>query len=240
MANPNVLNMRGTAAARPAAGIDGRHYWAYDTKAMSRDNGSTWETVTPAAGASGSILAIDGSGDLAYTPTLTQGDTFPVAPSDLDQHFRTDLGLGYTWDDTLGYWLGPEVDWPMPAQSFVATSGFTSFDPHLALPGDKLFLITRWRLTYIGPDDPFVFGVDSYIFTLRLLVDDGSSVTLETFTIDTDPGGGAAGLQVSTSLANNLTASNHVGLQVSFDFTGAPGTLSSTFWHLRVREAIAP
>lgn len=239
MANPNVLNMRGTAAARPAAGIDGRHYWAYDTKAMSRDNGSTWETVTPAAGASGSILAIDGSGDLAYTPTLTQGDAFPVSPSDADQHFRTDLGDGWVWDDTLGVWLGPERFYPLVAQYDITTGGFGTLQPRIALASGKQFLVTSWRFTYIGGDDAWTI-FDSYIFTLDHQDAGGSGITMATFTIDSYPGGGSSGEAATTTLTSNLTALTDVGICVTFNYTGAPGTLVYTYWGITMREAIAP
>lgn len=38
----------GLASARPAAGTNGRLYLATDTFAVSRDNGTSWDTVTPA------------------------------------------------------------------------------------------------------------------------------------------------------------------------------------------------
>lgn len=39
----------GTLAARPAASIDGRLYFATDAKKVYRDNGVNWDEVTPGA-----------------------------------------------------------------------------------------------------------------------------------------------------------------------------------------------
>lgn len=44
----NALLQVGTAAARPAAGVLGRIYWATDTFVLSRDNGTTWDDIIPA------------------------------------------------------------------------------------------------------------------------------------------------------------------------------------------------
>lgn len=41
----------GTFSARPAAGIDGRIYFATDTKRLYRDNGTTWDDMTRVAAA---------------------------------------------------------------------------------------------------------------------------------------------------------------------------------------------
>lgn len=38
---------QGTAAARPAAGIQGRIYYATDTKTTSYDDGAAWQTIQP-------------------------------------------------------------------------------------------------------------------------------------------------------------------------------------------------
>jgi hypothetical protein len=46
---------RGTAAARPAAGIVRRFYWATDTKVLSYDDGSAWTDITGVA--AGGVLA---------------------------------------------------------------------------------------------------------------------------------------------------------------------------------------
>lgn len=40
----------GVAASRPAAGIAGRVYYATDTQVLSRDNGSSWDTLTLVSG----------------------------------------------------------------------------------------------------------------------------------------------------------------------------------------------
>lgn len=40
-----AADFQGTLAARPAAGVRGRYYWATDTKTLARDDGSTWRTV---------------------------------------------------------------------------------------------------------------------------------------------------------------------------------------------------
>lgn len=40
----------GVAASRPAAGIAGRVYYATDTQVLSRDNGTSWNTLTLVSG----------------------------------------------------------------------------------------------------------------------------------------------------------------------------------------------
>lgn len=38
---------QGTAAARPAAGVDGRFYWTTDTFTLSYDSGTAWQQIWP-------------------------------------------------------------------------------------------------------------------------------------------------------------------------------------------------
>lgn len=44
--------------ARPAAGIPGRLFYATDTQALSRDNGSSWDNLTMASGTVGSKINV--------------------------------------------------------------------------------------------------------------------------------------------------------------------------------------
>ncbi len=57
---PNVI-MRGTLGARPAAGSAGNLYFASDTGKMYRDNGATWDDITPPV-TSVVGLTLDGGG----------------------------------------------------------------------------------------------------------------------------------------------------------------------------------
>ena len=47
--------VRDIIANRPAAGIPGRLFYATDTLQLYRDNGSTWDTYSAAAGGSGTV-----------------------------------------------------------------------------------------------------------------------------------------------------------------------------------------
>lgn len=53
--------MRGTHAARPAAGTAGRLYWETDTALLFRDSGTAWEGVSAAAATSLTIAELDGA-----------------------------------------------------------------------------------------------------------------------------------------------------------------------------------
>lgn len=67
----SALLQRGTAAARPAAGQEGRTYFATDTFAWSRDNGSTWDALDPAGISTQSVgynrAAAAASGNVGHT-----------------------------------------------------------------------------------------------------------------------------------------------------------------------------
>lgn len=65
----SALLQRGTAAARPAAGEEGREYFATDTSVLSRDNGTTWDVIpiTP----SGMIAFFTGSCPTGWTEYTT-------------------------------------------------------------------------------------------------------------------------------------------------------------------------
>lgn len=54
---PNVI-MRGTFAGRPAASSAGSLYFASDTGKQYRDNGTSWDEVTPPGGASVTSVAL--------------------------------------------------------------------------------------------------------------------------------------------------------------------------------------
>lgn len=63
----------GLAAARPAAGTEGRLYYSTDTDVLERDNGSTWDLIDIGAGAGVSSLEADGAGALTGAVTLSEG-----------------------------------------------------------------------------------------------------------------------------------------------------------------------
>lgn len=44
-----AFDLQGLAAARPAAGVRGRYYWATDTEVLSRDTGAAWKVISAAA-----------------------------------------------------------------------------------------------------------------------------------------------------------------------------------------------
>lgn len=59
----------GLAAARPSAGTEGRLYYSTDSDALERDNGSTWDALTPSMVGQVSTLnfIIDGGGSTITT-----------------------------------------------------------------------------------------------------------------------------------------------------------------------------
>ena len=65
----------GTLAARPAALIDGRLYFATDVKKIYRDNGASWDELTPGVPAAQLTAAPSAPGNftvahgLSFTPT---------------------------------------------------------------------------------------------------------------------------------------------------------------------------
>lgn len=73
---PAVI-LRGTFAARPAAGSAGRLYFASDTGKQYRDNGVSWDEVTPPAGGSGTVtsvaLTVPAEFSVAGSPVTTAG-----------------------------------------------------------------------------------------------------------------------------------------------------------------------
>lgn len=140
----------GTAAARPAAGVFGRWYYATDTTAISFDAGSAWITMgtvtptgtftltnkritprvvsvtqsaTPAINTdNGDIFTISG---LAQAITsLSSGLTGTPAFGDMFQSQITDNGHSGGWGITLGssFVAGPA---PLPTQT---VSGVTLFN----------------------------------------------------------------------------------------------------------------
>lgn len=133
--------------------------------------------------------------------------------------------------------LGPHQFWSLAAQTSISQAGFGILPPRIALPTGKQYQVASWRLTYLGGDDAWAEG-DSYTFQLLRVTPDGADTVMDTFIIDSDPGGGTPGELVSTSLSDNLTELTDVGLDTSFQWTGNPGPLSAMFWSLIVREVI--
>lgn len=103
--------LTGTDAAKPAAGLENRFYWATDTEILYRDNGSSWvetargESVTRLAQLSdrahSSLSGVsssdhhDKTGDYEVYP-LTEGVTsLPAADADhLGRIYRVRSGAG--------------------------------------------------------------------------------------------------------------------------------------------------
>lgn len=92
--NAGALYQQGTAASRPTATATGEGwYYATDTGALSRSNGSAWTAVTPLAGglgsvavsgtaAAGNVLAATSSSAAAWTaPAVIDGVTVSGTPS---------------------------------------------------------------------------------------------------------------------------------------------------------------
>lgn len=72
----------GLASARPAAGIAGRLYYATDTSTLSRDNGSSWDSLTLAGGTGtlATVEEVDGSPtDSAVTKLVLPNGTLSIA-----------------------------------------------------------------------------------------------------------------------------------------------------------------
>jgi hypothetical protein len=65
--------MRGTIAERPAADTPGRLYFATDESRMYRDNGTTWDEVSPVPGDHGASHALGGEDELLLDPTQIDG-----------------------------------------------------------------------------------------------------------------------------------------------------------------------
>src|SRR6185295_5138556 len=76
------VNGYGVFASRPAAGLRGRLYWASDTGAAYRDNGTTWDTLIAGAGGSGTMTTVqevDGSPtDSAVTTLVLPNGTVSI------------------------------------------------------------------------------------------------------------------------------------------------------------------
>lgn len=74
-----LIGLRGTLAARPAAGIRERLYYATDVRALYWDSGSTWKR-TPGQVVQAGILPVAFSSDSAKTGTLSFPDSFTAPP----------------------------------------------------------------------------------------------------------------------------------------------------------------
>jgi hypothetical protein len=77
MATLSSVVAEGTFATRPAAAIDGRLYFATDTYRVYRDNGASWDDITPASWSLGPIAMAAPSG--AGSVALPSAPQFPAA-----------------------------------------------------------------------------------------------------------------------------------------------------------------
>ena len=101
------------ATNRPAASIAGRVFYASDTKAISRDNGSTWDDVTPPSGSSELVLleshTASTSASLDFTTWQNSAyDIYDIYIENLTWSGSTFLGLRFSTDggstyDTANY-----------------------------------------------------------------------------------------------------------------------------------------
>ncbi|KWW97389.1 hypothetical protein LI90_4361 (plasmid) [Carbonactinospora thermoautotrophica] len=83
-----AIDLQGTAAARPAAGIRGRYYFAADTGRLYRDDGTQWIEVGPVGGAGpGGALAFGAAGVEGVSVRAARADhTHPMPAHDAAAH----------------------------------------------------------------------------------------------------------------------------------------------------------
>src|ERR1035437_6664444 len=62
-----ATDSQNTLVNRPPAGKSGRYFWATDTTMLYRDNGTTWLTIGPGAGATGATGATGAAGATGAT-----------------------------------------------------------------------------------------------------------------------------------------------------------------------------
>lgn len=98
----------GVAASRPAAGIEGRLYYATDTEVISRDNGTTWDD-----------LVISPSGDGLTQPTIVAVGTSASGTGNVTPGLPT----GHTTDDILLLFVQSNM------QAATAPAGYAKLGP---------------------------------------------------------------------------------------------------------------
>ena len=90
----------GTAASMPSASIPGRIYYTSDTEQIFRDNGTSWDNVTPALPSSAItaiqqqsfIYAADTGAANAYVVSLTPSPTLAAGSAVLFKAANTNTG----------------------------------------------------------------------------------------------------------------------------------------------------
>ncbi len=123
----------GLASARPAAGTVGRFYFATDTKAWSRDNGTTWDENTPGLSEAYIQGLIDTSIAVLkdYVDSMVQGldwqtsvidelDTPPGTPNEGDRYLviATATGDWVEHEGDIAEWNGASWDFTTPNKGF--------------------------------------------------------------------------------------------------------------------------
>jgi hypothetical protein len=110
------INLSGLLSARPAAGVAGRVYYATDTFASYRDNGTTWDTLGSAGGGGGALVLLDSktaanSASLDFTTAITSAyDEYVVefinvtpATNGVSCVMRVSSNGGSSWDAGANY-----------------------------------------------------------------------------------------------------------------------------------------
>jgi hypothetical protein len=176
-------------------------------------------------------------------------DVFPASPVDGQPHFREDLGGGWVWDDTLGYWLGPEFILMSRSDFVTFTTNAVVMKTYIAniVPtADYAGLwLTRWEVaTYVDttndffnywqvdiggttdPTTPTPGGLGVVAASVQTLLDAPSTWVYTTRAV----GGFGAQLIDTTYVAMALTVIN---------YAGAPGPLdvASTLYARALRSA---
>jgi hypothetical protein len=139
-------------ASRPAAGIEGRLFFATDTGASYRDNGSSWDAVATLAdfvGDSGSggtsgLVPAPASGDAAAGKFLKADGTFatpPSGPNFADKETPSGTQDGSNQAFTLAHT-------PNPADSLILT-----WQGVVQIEGTD-FTISGGTITYSGTNAP--------------------------------------------------------------------------------------
>lgn len=110
MSNFENLNMRGTRANQPGAGIPGRQYYVTDEQVTERDNGSVWEDISDSgSGPTGTVATDsiwDAKGDLAVGTGANTAVKLTVGANGTHLQAASGEATGLKWSDAgtlLGY-----------------------------------------------------------------------------------------------------------------------------------------
>lgn len=103
MSNFENLNMRGTRANQPGAGIPGRQYYVTDEQVTERDNGSIWEDISDSgSGPTGTVATDsiwDAKGDLAVGTGADTAAKLTVGANGTRLEAASGETTGIKWSD---------------------------------------------------------------------------------------------------------------------------------------------